>query len=284
MLGKNRYSEDNYDANSYGYNGNNYYDYDTGYESGYDQGDYNYSGQSYDNNYGYSNNYDGYTTDEYDYNSYYDNEYENLSGNGNGGKGRKLNVKRLLLLILCALLVVGGAGGGIWWYLNRDLSAVKVCESQTDYNKGIGLTFYVGEDGKTVEKIDKNDTVSLDFIKNNLGTENTEEIFAEYKKSMEDSFNQTTQKYQDKSWFSSNIESTDTYIKTVYTFDVSSKDFNYDDVQDMMKEFTLDYYYDADKKAFLFDESKYLDSSTPLGSIENVKCTSAKVEVKKEKK
>ena len=61
-----------------------------------------------------------------------------------------------------------------------------VCESSVDYNKGIGYTFYVGHNGKNIDTIEKNDTVSLKFIKKNLGEENAKQILEEYKKKTEE--------------------------------------------------------------------------------------------------
>lgn len=248
------------------------YDYynNQGYNSYYPpQGGYNANYQNYNNNWYDQEQQDGY------WRFVPDDEPQE----------RSINIKRVILLLLALVLVIGGIGGGVYFFLHRDQSAVMVCESQTDYNKGIGLTFYLGEDGKTIEQIDKVDTVSLDFISNNLNTENTEEIFAEYKKSMEEQFNQTVEKYKSYGWFSANLDNQDDYIRTTYSFDVSSKDFKYGDVEEMMKEFTLDYYYNTDEKAFIYDEAKFLDTSTPLGSIENVQCTKTDITtVKKEKK
>ena len=245
--------------------------------------DYDYYSQGYDSYYppqgGYNANYQNYN------NNWYDPEQQDGYWRfvpDDEPKERSINIKRVILLLLALVLVVGGIGGGVYFFLHRDQSAVMVCESQTDYNKGIGLTFYLGEDGKTIEQIDKVDTVSLDFISNNLNTENTEEIFAEYKKSMEEQFNQTVEKYKSYSWFHATLDNQDDYIKTTYSFNVGSKDFKYEDVEEMMKEFTLDYYYNKDEKAFIYDEAKFLDTSTPLGSIENVQCTKTDIKTVKE--
>ena len=142
--------------------------------------DYDYYSQGYDSYYppqgGYNANYQNYN------NNWYDPEQQDGYWRfvpDDEPKERSINIKRVILLLLALVLVVGGIGGGVYFFLHRDQSAVMVCESQTDYNKGIGLTFYLGEDGKTIEQIDKVDTVSLDFISNNLNTENTKEIFDE---------------------------------------------------------------------------------------------------------
>lgn len=184
--------------------------------------------------------------------------------------------------IIVSLLVGGLFFSGCMLYINRDKSMVKVCESRFDYNKGIGLTFYVGKDGRTIDKIEKNDTVSLDFIEANLtkDKESSKKILDEYKKNAEFFFNETVEKYKDISWLSANLEKKDNYIKAVYTFDVSHKDFNFDKYKNVLEEFSLQYYFNKEEKKFIYDETVLLSDKTPLGTIENVGCYDAPKEVK----
>lgn len=181
----------------------------------------------------------------------------------------KITKQHILGVAIGALVV---CGGGAMIYANRDQSRVMVCESATTYNEGIGLTFYLGRDGKTIDKIEKVDTVSLEFIKNNLTTNNSEKILEEYKNNVKFLFDTTMEKYKDVSFFKGNLENSETAVRTTYTFDVGSKTFNYEKNKSMMEEFSLDYYYDKDAKAFIYDESKFLSDTTPLGNIENVSC------------
>ena len=99
----------------------------------------------------------------------------------NKKKSNKI-ISKIGLIVLAGVL----AGGGFGIYNNffRDKSEVRVCESTTSYNKGIGFTFYIGADGQTITAIEKNDKVSLDFIKKNVTEENAKQILEEYKKKM----------------------------------------------------------------------------------------------------
>lgn len=155
----------------------------------------------------------------------------------------------------------------------EDRSFISACESAIDYNKGIGMAFYVGKNGHTIEKIDKSDIVTKEFIEEQLGVEDGTEILNEYRNTMRDSFNSIMERYKDVEWFSGKMIDEDDRIGTVYTFKVSSEQFHYEEVEEMMKEFTLNYYYDREAGCFYYDESVLLDVSTPLGSIEMVQCT-----------
>lgn len=181
--------------------------------------------------------------------------------------------RKYALTPICLVLV----GCMIFIYTtNRDKSVVKICESSIDYNKGIGLTFHVGKDGKTVEIIEKNDTVSLDFIKKNLTDENSKKILTEYKKNAKFFYEDTMKKYKGIPWFTAEIEENDNMIKAIYKFNVADKSFDYDKYKNLLEEFSLQYYYDINEKKFIYDEEVYLSKNTPLGNIENVTCTSGK--------
>ena len=181
--------------------------------------------------------------------------------------------KKYIVIITVTLLLISGLF--IYFYINRDQSAIKVCESSIDYNKGIGLTFYVGKDGKTIDKIEKNDTVSIDFIKNNLTDDekNSEKILEEYKKKAEELFDLTVEKYQNIPWFAAEIEQDESYIHIKYSFNISHESFNYEEHEDLIKEFALQYYYNTDESKFIFDEAVYLSENTPLGNIDKITCS-----------
>lgn len=177
--------------------------------------------------------------------------------------------RTIILSIIASAILLTFIGVTI---INRDKSVVKVCESTIDYNKGIGLTFYVGKDGKTINKIQKNDTVSLGFIENNLTKENSKEILEEYKTNVKFIYEDTLSKYGDLEWFSVEIIEEEDMIKSIYTFNVNSKKFDYDKYKTLIEEFSLEYYYDIDEGKFIYDEAKFLSKNTPLGNIENISC------------
>lgn len=174
--------------------------------------------------------------------------------------------------VIIGLLVVLIPGVGVLGYTHRDQSVTKVCESNISYNKGIGYTFYVGKDGKTIDTIEKNDTVSLNFIKKNLGDENAEQILSEYKNKTKESYETVVDKYKKYSWFSSDIKITKKKVAVNYRIRVSDETFSYKKYEDVMSEFGMTYFYDQDKKAFIYDESSFLSTQIPLGSIEGVQC------------
>lgn len=200
-----------------------------------------------------------------------------------------LNKERILhnvkknkkFLIVIAAVVIMAICGGSYAYIHRDKSAVKICESTIDYNKGIGLTFYVGKDGKTIDKIEKVDTVSLEFIKKNLSEEDAQEILKEYKTNAKFLYEDTLNKYKDVSWFKADIYETDGLMRTTYTFDVASKDFNYDKYKSLIEEFSLEYYYNKEEGKFIYNEEEFLSPNTPLGNIESVGCYTGEVKVEK---
>lgn len=176
--------------------------------------------------------------------------------------------KLLILIIICILLCVFN----IFLQKETGKSAIMICESSVEYNKGIGLTFYIENDGKTIEKIEKNDTVSLEFIENNLEVENSEEILEEYKKNVKFIYENTMEKYKDVKWFDAELIEEDSFIKTIYTFDVSHRDFDYEKYKSLLEEFSLEYYYNIEEEKFIYDEMSFLSSNTPLGNIKNIIC------------
>lgn len=185
-----------------------------------------------------------------------------------------MNFKLTKNKIALGVVSLAIAGGLVYSLTSeQDHSKVMVCESTTSYNKGIGLTFYLDKDGETIEKIEKSDKVSLDFIKNNLTTENTEQILEEYKENVKFLYDDTVETYKDVKWFSADLKEDDDYIQTIYTFDVSDEDFNYEKYKSLLSEFSLDYYYDSTAGKFVYNEEKFLSDSTPLGNIESVACT-----------
>lgn len=173
--------------------------------------------------------------------------------------------------ILALAIAICGGGYGVYDAV-RDKSEIKVCQSTTSYNKGIGFTFYIGEDGKTITAIEKNDKVSLDFIKKNVTEENAKAILEEYKKSVKTTYSENLKNYKDKSFFSGNLTVKKNYISTTYRFEVGSKKFNYKKNEKMMNDFGLNYYYNEDLGKFIYNEDQFLSTSTPLGGIENVQC------------
>lgn len=189
--------------------------------------------------------------------------------------------KKYKIYLIAIAVVIVAIGGGCYAYSHRDKSAVKVCESTIDYNKGIGLTFYVGKDGETIDKIEKVDTVSLEFIKKNLSEENAQEILNEYKTNAKFLYEDTLNKYKDVSWFKADIHEEDGMMRTTYTFDVSSKDFNYDKYKSLIEEFSLEYYYNKDAGKFIYNEEEFLSQNTPLGNIESVGCYTSEVKIEK---
>lgn len=191
------------------------------------------------------------------------------------GKLKELVHKSNKAKVIIGLLVVLIPGVCVIGYMHRDQSVTKVCESNISYNKGIGYTFYVGHDGKTIDTIEKNDTVSLSFIKKNLGDENAEEILSEYKNKTKESYETVTKKYKKYSWFSSDIQITKKKVVVNYRIKVSDKTFSYKKYEDVMSEFGMTYFYNQDKKAFIYDESAFLSTQIPLGSIEGVQCYSS---------
>ena len=182
------------------------------------------------------------------------------------------------IIVSVFILLISFTGILIYDYINLDKSVIKVCESSIDYNKGIGLTFYVSSDGKTIEKIEKNDTVTLEFIEKNMNTgENTEKILEEYKKNLKFIYDATLEKYKDVEWFSASLVEDEGMVKTKYIFDVSNPDFDYDKYKDLISEFALEYYYDMEKHMFIYDEDEFLSGNTPLGTISEVGCHTAEV-------
>ena len=186
-------------------------------------------------------------------------------------------ISKIGLIVLAGVL----AGGGFGIYNNffRDKSEVRVCESTTSYNKGIGFTFYIGADGQTITAIEKNDKVSLDFIKKNVTEENTKQILEEYKKNVKSTYEENVEKYKKLDFFSSDIKVKSDSISTKYRFDVSSKKFKYKKYEAMMNDFGLNYYYNEDLGKFVYNEEQFLSASTPLGGIDNVKCNKVDIKV-----
>lgn len=194
----------------------------------------------------------------------------------NKKKSNKI-ISKIGLIVLAGVL----AGGGFGIYNNffRDKSEVRVCESTTSYNKGIGFTFYIGADGQTITAIEKNDKVSLDFIKKNVTEENAKQILEEYKKNVKSTYEENVEKYKKLDFFSSDIKVKSDSISTKYRFDVSSKKFKYKKYEAMMNDFGLNYYYNEDLGKFVYNEEQFLSASTPLGGIDNVKCNKVDIKV-----
>lgn len=194
----------------------------------------------------------------------------------NKKKSNKI-ISKIGLIVLAGVL----AGGGFGIYNNffKDKSEVRVCESTTSYNKGIGFTFYIGADGQTITAIEKNDKVSLDFIKKNVTEENTKQILEEYKKNVKSTYEENVEKYKKLDFFSSDIKVKSDSISTKYRFDVSSKKFKYKKYEAMMNDFGLNYYYNEDLGKFVYNEEQFLSASTPLGGIDNVKCNKVDIKV-----
>lgn len=197
----------------------------------------------------------------------------------NKKKSNKI-ISKIGLIVLAGVL----AGGGFGIYNNffRDKSEVRVCESTTSYNKGIGFTFYIGADGQTITAIEKNDKVSLDFIKKNVTEENTKQILEEYKKNVKSTYEENVEKYKKLDFFSSDIKVKSDSISTKYRFDVSSKKFKYKKYEAMMNDFGLNYYYNEDLGKFVYNEEQFLSASTPLGGIDNVQCNKVDIKVVKQ--
>lgn len=197
----------------------------------------------------------------------------------NKKKSNKI-ISKIGLIVLTGVL----AGGGFGIYNNffRDKSEVRVCESTTSYNKGIGFTFYIGDDGQTITAIEKNDKVSLDFIKKNVTEENAKQILEEYKKNVKSTYEENVEKYKKLDFFSSDIKVKSDSISTKYRFDVSSKKFKYKKYEAMMNDFGLNYYYNEDLGKFVYNEEQFLSASTPLGGIDNVQCNKVDIKVVKQ--
>lgn len=197
----------------------------------------------------------------------------------NKKKSNKI-ISKIGLIVLAGVL----AGGGFGIYNNffRDKSEVRVCESTTSYNKGIGFTFYIGADGQTITAIEKNDKVSLDFIKKNVTEENAKQILEEYKKNVKSTYEENIEKYKKLDFFSSDIKVKSDSISTKYRFDVSSKKFKYKKYEAMMNDFGLNYYYNEDLGKFVYNEEQFLSASTPLGGIDNVQCNKVDIKVVKQ--
>lgn len=198
-------------------------------------------------------------------------------------KNKKKSNKVLAKVGLVVLAgVLAGGGFGIYNNFFRDKSEVRVCESTTSYNKGIGFTFYIGDDGQTITAIEKNDKVSLDFIKKNVTEENAKQILEEYKKNVKNTYEENVEKYKNLDFFSSDIKVKSDSISTKYRFDVSSKKFKYKKYEAMMNDFGLNYYYNEDLGKFVYNEEQFLSASTPLGGIDNVKCNKVDIKVVKQ--
>lgn len=212
-------------------------------------------------------------------------EYKKAQEQLNNSKVDYTNNKKKSNKVLAkvGLVVLAGvlAGGGFGIYNNffRDKSEVRVCESTTSYNKGIGFTFYIGDDGQTITAIEKNDKVSLDFIKKNVTEENAKQILEEYKKNVKSTYEENVEKYKNLDFFSSDIKVKSDSISTKYRFDVSSKKFKYKKYEAMMNDFGLNYYYNEDLGKFVYNEEQFLSASTPLGGIDNVKCNKVDIKV-----
>lgn len=192
----------------------------------------------------------------------------------------KIANKKLATAGAVVVLALGGAGAA---FITRDQSKTMVCESSVDYNKGIGYTFYVGHNGKNIDTIEKNDTVSLKFIKKNLGEENAKQILEEYKKKTEESYKNTVEKYSKYSFFDSDIKITKDKVAVNYRIRVADESFSYTKYKDVLDEFGMSYFYNAQKDAFIYDETEFLSDDIPLGSIEDVACrpSTKKIQVKK---
>lgn len=192
----------------------------------------------------------------------------------------KIANKKLATAGAVVVLALGGAGAA---FITRDQSKTMVCESSVDYNKGIGYTFYVGHNGRDIDTIEKNDTVSLKFIKKNLGEENAKQILEEYKKKTEESYKNTVEKYSKYSFFDSDIKITKDKVAVNYRIRVADESFSYTKYKDVLDEFGMSYFYNAQKDAFIYDETEFLSEDIPLGSIEDVACrpSTKKIQVKK---
>lgn len=195
-----------------------------------------------------------------------------------GVKAILRQTNRKIAIIACSAVLVGGLG--TWALVGRDRSKTMVCESTVDYNKGIGYTFYLGRNGKSIDTIEKNDTVSLKFIKKNLGEENAQQILDEYKKKTTDTYNQTVEKYKKYSFFSSEIKETDSQIVVNYRIRVADENFSYQKYKDILEDFGMVYFYDSDTDSFTYNEDKFLSEDIPLGSIEDVSCRESKKKLK----
>ena len=165
----------------------------------------------------------------------------------------KIANKKLATVGAVAVLALGGAGAA---FITRDQSKTMVCESSVDYNKGIGYTFYVGHNGKDIDTIEKNDT---------------------------ESYKNTVEKYSKYSFFDSDIKITKDKVAVNYRIRVADESFSYTKYKDVLDEFGMSYFYNAQKDAFIYDETEFLSEDIPLGSIEDVACrpSTKKIQVKK---
>lgn len=177
---------------------------------------------------------------------------------------------KIVFWVLLGVLGIAVLGGGAFWgwkaWSHRDRSAIMVCESTVPYNQGIGVTFHVGEDGKTITSMDKKDTVTLDFLKENLGTDNPEEIMASYQPEFRKNYEDLAKKYSEYSWITSEINSDDTMIQHIFHVNVSDPTFDYETAKPVLEELGLQYYYNEEAGAFIYDENEILKPYTGLGT------------------
>ena len=185
--------------------------------------------------------------------------------------------KKALLLAFASMLGLSVLGTG-FFYLNKPTPTIKVCESANEINKGIGFTFHLADDGRTIEVIEKNDTISLDFIKKNLTNGNSEEaqeILAKYKNDSRKTIDDLKEKYKNVPEFKIEVVDTDEKFQITYIFNVETEEFlKREECPELMDLFGLTYYFNTKEGAFIFDEEEFLSSKTPLGNIENVECQS----------
>lgn len=143
------------------------------------------------------------------------------------------------------------------------------CESSISYNKGIGINFEV--ENNEIKAIIKRDTVTKEFIRQNLKDIDLNAAFEAYKTASQKTFEEMAKTYKENKQFSMSYDAKDDNIVLEYRVNVGSEDFDFEKSKELLTELDLLHYYDKESKRFIYDEEKFLKDS-PLSTIPKVSC------------
>lgn len=167
--------------------------------------------------------------------------------------------------ILGCGLLIAGTTFGLWKMMEpKDLSAVMVCESSVEANRGNGYVFTVGEDGQTINQIEKQTTMSLDFIRENLGEDGAKEILENYRPKFKEQYEQINNSLSQYEWFTASLEEGEDEFAAVYTVNTAAEGFDYETLKDQLTALSLDNFYNSEKHAFLYDQEEFLKPGSIL--------------------
>ena len=158
--------------------------------------------------------------------------------------------------------------------LMSEFSSEELTELSLDYDKIHSILEESALQSKVYDYVTSNYVVNSDEMN---------KYIEEYKKKTEESYKNTVEKYSKYSFFDSDIKITKDKVAVNYRIRVADESFSYTKYKDVLDEFGMSYFYNAQKDAFIYDETEFLSDDIPLGSIEDVACrpSTKKIQVKK---